>query len=86
MPVSLTLNATTRSARSSLGLGDQLDRPDRDGDVADVGELERVGQQVLDDLLQPLDVGGHRLGQRGVERHAEVDLLDSARWRKVRST
>ena len=50
-------------------------RRDGDGDVAGVGELERVGEQVLDDLLQPLDVGDHRLGQARVDVDVEVDLL-----------
>ncbi len=40
-----------------------------------MGELERIGQQVLDDLLHPLDVGEHRLRQRRVETDVETDPL-----------
>jgi len=39
------------------------------------GELERIGEQVLDDLLQPLDVGEHGARQGRIDRDAEVDFL-----------
>ena len=42
-----------------------------------MGELERVGQQVLDDLLQPLRVGEHRLRQARVEREARNPRLST---------
>ena len=38
-----------------------------------VRELERVGEQVLDDLLQPLAVGRDRARQQRVELHQELD-------------
>ena len=43
--------------------------------LAVVRELEGVGQQVLDDLLQPLGVGEDRLGQLRIEADEEVDVL-----------
>jgi hypothetical protein len=50
-------------------------RRDRERDAAVVRELERVRQQVLDDLLQPLDVGDQRLRQRLLDLDPEVELL-----------
>ena len=70
MPVSVTANASTSAARfrSSLSvLQPPCDRLDGQRHLAVVRELERVGEQVLDDLLQPLGVGEHRLGQPRVE-------------------
>ena len=50
-------------------------------------ELEGVGQQVLDDLLQPLGVGDQvAFGRSGSISMAKSTPLDSATWRKVRST
>ena len=40
-----------------------------------LSELERVEEQVLDDLLEPLRVGEHRLGQSLAERDRELDVL-----------
>ena len=38
-------------------------------------ELEGVGQQVLEDLLQALGVGDHRLGQARIELDEEIEVL-----------
>ena len=40
-----------------------------------LSELERVEEQVLDDLLEPLRVGEHRLGQSLAECDGELDVL-----------
>ena len=53
----------------------RLDHLDGERDLAVMRELEGVGQQVLDDLLQPLRVGEHRARQAAVELHDEVDAL-----------
>ena len=70
-----------------LGVPAAVDRLDRQRDLALLGELEGVGQQVLEDLLQPLGVGEDRLAAgRGSSSMAKSTLFDSATWRKVRST
>ncbi len=69
MPVSETEIASTADARfrSSFSVFQPaLHRLHRQRDLALLGELERVGEQVLDDLLEPLRVGVDRLGQRRV--------------------
>ena len=48
---------------------------DGDRDAALLGELERVREQVAQDLLQPLLVGQQRLGQVGPEDHLERETL-----------
>ena len=63
MPVSLTENATTSSARLSAwiaGLQPRRPRSTSRRDAALLGELEGVGEQVLEHLLQPLRVGDDR--------------------------
>ena len=40
-----------------------------------VGELERVGEQVLEHLLQPLGVGGDAAAKGRIE----IDIKDSCR-------
>ena len=56
-------------------------------DAAPLGELEGVGEQVLEHLLQPLGVGLERRRQARVELDVEVaGPCVSATWRKVRST
>ena len=78
MPVSVTAKATTvvgavqlLVVRAPAGLG----RLDRQCHLAVVRELEGVGEQVLQDLLQALDVGDHRLRQARVEADEEIDAL-----------
>ncbi|HEV7159369.1 MAG TPA: hypothetical protein VGN38_13510 [Caulobacteraceae bacterium] len=48
---------------------------DAELDEALVGELEGVGEQILDDLLQALVVGEHRLWQVGIEPNLEIESL-----------
>ena len=70
MPVSLTASATTLGARLSTGwsgLQPSVAPLDAHRDVPLRGELERVRQQVLEDLLQPLRVGGERARQGRVD-------------------
>ena len=43
-------------------------------DLALLGELEGVRQQVLQHLLQPLGIGLHQLGQAEVQRHRELEF------------
>ncbi len=90
MPVSFTEKAMTDLARfesiwfsviPAAGDGAHIQR-----NRASVGELERVGEQVLENLLQALGVGVHVAGQVGGHIHDEIELLASATWRKVRST
>ena len=50
-------------------------RADRERHRAFVRELERVRQQVLDDLLHALDVREHRARHVRIELHLERDLL-----------
>ena len=78
MPVSRTEKAITVGARLSSSLS--AVQPARAGsiderDLAAVRELERVREQVLDDLLQALGVGGHRRRQLRVAADEEVELL-----------
>ena len=47
--------------------------PTRKRDLPVMRELERVGEQVLDDLLQPLAVGRERPRQLGIEFDDELD-------------
>ena len=78
MPVSVTENASTSLARfrSSLSaLQPARRRADHEGHLALVRELERVRQQVLEDLLQALGVGGDRLGQARIHADLEVQAL-----------
>jgi hypothetical protein len=49
--------------------------PDAERHGALVRELERVRQQVFDDLLHALDVREHRARHVGIEVHLERDLL-----------
>ena len=77
MPVSETSNTTTLAAWLSTGwpgsslpstaLTDRLT-------CALGGELEGVGQQVLQHLLQPLGVGQHGAAQLRIELHLEAEL------------
>ena len=62
MPVSSTEKAITDSALLEdrvVRLPSLVARLHRERHRAVLGELERVREQVLDDLLQPLEVGGH---------------------------
>ena len=77
MPVSETENASTSPARlrsSFSGL-----QPPLTGSTVSVtwpmGELEGVREQVLDDLLQALRVGEHRLRQPRIHADQEVERL-----------
>src|SRR3979411_1912323 len=66
MPVSDAEIATTAGARFRLSLPRLQPaprRPQRQRHPAGARELEGVAQQVLDDLLQALGVGGQRLRQ-----------------------
>ena len=66
IPVSLTENASTLAARFSSSLSaphPPLNRLDRQRHLSALGELEGVGEQVLDDLLQALGIGQHRARQ-----------------------
>ena len=78
MPVSRTDIAITSDARFSVSFcGSQPDahRVHRQRHAALVGELERVGQQVLQHLLQPLQVREHRRRQPRIDAQEEVDAL-----------
>ncbi len=77
MPVSLTSKATTDSADVRIGCSGVQPyaaaatlSPTRPCD----GELEGVGQQVLQDLQQPLGVGDDAPRQRGVDTYVELEL------------
>ena len=90
MPVSATENAST--ARRELRLfvvriPAAVRGLDGQRHLAVLRELESVGQQVLDDLLQPLGVGEQELAaDAGPSSMAKSTFLDSATCRKVRST
>ena len=78
MPVSVTEKASTVAARfrSSLsGLQPLCAAVDVQRHLAVLRELEGVGQQVLDDLLQPLGVGEDRPRQLRSDADDEVDAL-----------
>jgi hypothetical protein len=47
--------------------------PERQDDAAGVGELERVREQVLEDLLEPLVVGDDRHRKLGVDLDLEIE-------------
>jgi hypothetical protein len=68
MPVSRTVKASTDVARFSSSI-------DGEHDLPAVRELEGVGQQVLDDLLQALGVRRDGRRQLRVAADEEVDLL-----------
>ena len=73
MPVSVTEKASTSGARFRSSLSEfqpGLRRLDGQRHLAVVRELEGVGQQVLDDLLQALGVGEDRPRQPLVEADA----------------
>ena len=62
-------------------------RRDLQRDAALLGELERVGEQVLEHLLQALAIGDDRARQvRRPARSSNSRPLSCATWRKVRST
>ena len=66
MPVSMTANAITCRAPASVGTSKTAfggGRRDPQRHRAVVGELDRVGEQVAQDLLQPLRVGDDRRRQ-----------------------
>ena len=92
MPVSVTEKATTASARveDARGPGSSRSAPaaTRSVTAAPLGELEGVGEQVLEHLLQPLGVGaGCARGSVAVDaRSRSRGPCCSATWRKVRST
>ena len=90
IPVSVTANPMTERARPRVGcsgLQPAGGGEDAQRDRARLGELERVGEQVLQHLLQALGVGLHAAGQAGVDLDGEVQArADSATWRKFRST
>ena len=77
MPVSVTSNATTAGAWLSTGCS-ALQPPsaavDIEADAALGGELERVRQQVLEHLLQPLGVGGDAAAEIGIDVDFERQL------------
>ena len=57
IPVSRTAKTTVRLVRGA---------DTRSDDLAWLGELERVGQQVLQDLPEPLRIGLDPLGRSGL--------------------
>ena len=71
MPVSLTSKATV----SAPACARRVHELDVQGDLSAVRELEGVRQQVLQDLLQALHVGNHRLRQARIEADEEIDAL-----------
>ena len=75
MPVSVTSNAITVGALSSTGWPGVQPRV-RDAraqaHAAALGELERVRQQVLEDLLQALGIGVQRAAELGREVDREI--------------
>ena len=78
IPVSETAKASTSASAVEIfvvGAPARLHRFDGQGHLAVMRELESVGEQVLDDLLQPFGIGEHRLGQARVEADEEVDVL-----------
>ena len=90
MPLSVTENATTTSAPSSVAAS-RLQPLVRDAHgerhAAALGELEGVREQVLEDLVQALRVGLDRLGQaRRRARSSKARPRFSATCRKVCST
>ena len=71
MPVSATEIAITSLARfraSFCGFQPNIGGLDRQYDAALMRELERVRQQILQHLLQPLRVGEHRLARQAAGR------------------
>ena len=79
MPVSVTEKATTASARvehlAAPGSSPPVATLDLERHAAPLGELEGVGEQVLEHLLQPLGVGLDRRRQRRVELDLELEAL-----------
>jgi hypothetical protein len=57
-------------------------RPERDADLAPMGELEGVGHEVEDDLLPHVPIDEDRLGQRRTVHH-ELQPRPLARRAKV---
>jgi len=55
-------------------------------DLAAIGELERVRQQVLEDLLQRLESVVKESGNPSSSSSRRITLFDSATWWKVRCT
>ena len=91
MPVSVTANATAapgaRRAPGDPAIQPRRHVPHAHRHVALRGELERVRQQVLQDLLQALRVGRERRAAApGRSRRRSARLLVSATWRNVRCT
>ena len=90
MPVSLTAKAITRSARFRISWSPApaLARDvDPQGHLPLFRELEGVGEQVPDHLLQPLRVGVDRAGQILLELDARTPAPSPApSRRKLRST
>ena len=90
MPVSETEMASTGRARlrsSFSGFQPLCAGSTRQRDPPLVRELERVGEQVLDHLLEPLRVGVDGPGQvAAASRSTNSTPFDSATWRNVRST
>ena len=80
MPVSLTAKAITERARLEASVVAAPARGGADGsrsvDRALLGELEGVGEQVLEDLLQPLGVGVHGAGRPGSSSISNSSVLD----------
>ena len=71
MPLSLTENARTLSARLRVGILRRptvLSRRQPQSHMAALGKLECIREQILQDLIQPL-----RVGLDGV-RHARIDV------------
>ena len=78
MPVSSTAKATTcwrLAEHRVVGTPALRGEPDAHLDVAVSGELDGVGQQVLEDLLQALGVAVHRARQVVGELHVERQVL-----------
>ena len=57
--------------RRVVGTPALADRRDRQGDLACLGEFERIGEQILEDLLQPLGIGVNSARQMRRQFHIE---------------
>jgi hypothetical protein len=78
MPVSLTERATTDEALTSESLPSSHPfsaRPDLHVHLALLGELEGVGEEVLEDLAEALRIGDDACGAAGLDTDRVADAL-----------
>ena len=79
MPVSVTekaaLTAARRRASSVSAAPARPGQADADAHLAALGELERVGEQVLQDLAEALGVGDDVVGHAGRDVDRVVEAL-----------